>query len=167
MRHFGDDAHLQGTLCFDASQELRHALVLSPTEVAPQVEFPRSNELSMLLGAVLIIIATIVGALLFYKGFGVYARKEVCPIDALHGCQLLYTRTGNQQVLVMLQCLADELLQSGIGVHLPPLHIGNGERIVLRSLREPFGQIKLRTCIVLAQLARSHTETSCHDEHIE
>ena len=67
----------------------------------------------------------------------------------------------------MIKGFTDELLQGSIGVNFPPLHIGNGQRIALVNLREPFGQIKLGACIVFAQLARSHTEASSQDEQIE
>ena len=83
----------------------------------------------MLLGTVLIIIASVVGTLLFYKCFGIYARKEISPIDTLHCSQLFYACSRNQQVLIVLECFADALLQSGIGVYFPPLHIGNVKRI--------------------------------------
>ena len=121
----------------------------------------------MLLGTVLVIIATVVRAFLLYEGFGVYAWKEVGPVDTFHGSQLLYACGGNQQVLVVVQCLIDELLQSGVGIYFPPLHVGNGKCIALLGLGETLGQIKLGACIVSAQLARSHTEASCQNEHIE
>ena len=125
LSYFCYQAHLQCTLCLYASQKVSHTFVFCPAEVTPQVHFPADSGFGSCLGIVAVFVASIIGSLLLSVHASVQLRKEIGKVNSFHGSQFFDTGGSHLDIFVVLQCLVYQILECGIGIDFPPLHIGN------------------------------------------
>src|SRR5207248_5514187 len=95
------------------------------------------------------------GARSRHVGSELHLRKSGGPRHAILAPELLDARGGETHVVVVLQRLADEVLQLGITEQVPPGRVR--ERLRLRA-GEPVlrGDVERRTLVLRADRARAH-----------
>ena len=155
--HLCYEAHLQGSLVFDGFEQFGFAPLGSPAEFPPQVDLPRQYGAGMELGVVAVIVAAVIGRVFIGIEAAVDLRQYLADVDAAQGSQLFDAGRGGEHVLVVFERLGDEVLQDGVGVHGPPVHVGNREGVGKGSGGVyPFGQCHLGSGIFFPDLARGY-----------
>ena len=99
-------------------------------------------------------------------GASVDLGKYLAEFDGPQGCQFLDAGRGGEHVLVVFECLRDEVLQYGIGIDGPPLHVGYREGVgERRGGVDAFGERHLGSGIFFPDLARCYCgECECAEQ---
>ena len=125
----GHKRHLHRTPVLDRCEVFGTAFAFGPAQVSPQVELPAHGSLGAEFGVAARLLARIVVGFVIGVDRSRHRRQASGLANTVELAHTFDTRRRGKHVLVVGQRMTDDVAQGRIAVELPPLHVGDGERI--------------------------------------